>query len=137
MAPVVHHPIQTLLDLIWNAGHTPKLVVDSTHSDVVVPEHLKLQWKEMLPIDLCATYPLNLDCSKQGLSVDLAFSGSVCRCMFPWNRFRMVIDRETGEGHALTGEIVSKTSDPEPESPEIEVRSPRAWTPRVLKGGKS
>ena len=133
MAPVAH-PIQALLDLIWNAGHTPKIVVDSTHEDVVVPEHLKLQWRECLPIDLCASYPLNLDCSKQGLSVDLAFSGNVCRCTFPWNRIRMVIDRETGEGVALTGETVPKTSQPDP---EIEMKSPRAWTPKILKGGKS
>jgi hypothetical protein len=46
----------------------------------------------------------------------------------------MVIDRETGEGVALTGEIVSKTQQPDP---EIEVQSPRAWTPKIIKGGKS
>jgi stringent starvation protein B len=131
MAPVVHHPLQTILDVIWNAGHTPKLVVDSTHEDVVAPEHVKAQWKEWLQIDLCASYPLNLDYSKEGVSVDLAFSGSTCRCFFPWARITMVVDRETGEGVAL------KSPGAAEPMPKIEAKPARAWTPKVLKGGKS
>lgn len=130
---IQHHRIQAALDRIWNAGHTPKIVVDSSHKDVVIPEFVRAKWKENLPIDLLASYPLNLTYSETGISVDLAFSGSVCRCTFPWTRIRLVIDREAGT--VFKGET---DADVEPQVPPIlEVPPVRGWSPRVIKGGKS
>ena len=96
-----YHPIQIALDAIWNIGHTPKIVVDATQADVVVPEHIREKWGVHLPIDLNASYPLNLDYSENGIQVDLAFSGNVCRCTFPWVMIYLVIDRDTGSGTAF------------------------------------
>ena len=92
------HPLQKFLDQIWNEGHTPQIIVDSTSASVVVPEHFRDRWKDALPIDLDANYPMHIEFSELGISADLASQGHVTRCFFPWGQIRAVVDRDTGKG---------------------------------------
>ena len=94
----IHHPIQTILDEIWDAGHTPRLQIDARREDVVVPEFVKARWGAALVLDLDAAWPLHLETTKEALSVDLAFQGTVTRCVLPWASIDVVIDRTTGRG---------------------------------------
>ena len=136
------HALQTLLDSIWNEGHTPQIVVDATSPKVVVPEHVRARWKDALAIDLDANYPLNIDFSDLGISADLAFQGHVCRCFFPWDEIRAVVDRSTTKGWvspgSLPGSLLSAVKSGVPGVPESEApTTAKGWTPKVIKGGKS
>lgn len=92
------HPMKQILDNIWNAGHTPKLLIDATHDDVVFPDYVKDRWGNKMPIDLDAQNPLNIVFDEVGIHADLAFDGHVARCTMPWKRIYAVIDRDTGKG---------------------------------------
>lgn len=93
-----YQPMKQLLDKIWNDGHTPQLILDATHADVIFPEHVKAHWGNMMPIDLEARFPLNIVFDDAGIHADLAFRGIQHRCTMPWTRIYAVIDRETREG---------------------------------------
>lgn len=133
-----HLFIKSLLDTIWNAGHTPKIIVDATHKDVILPEHVRQKWGDHLPLDLDANYPLNISFDEVGIHMDLAFNHTVTRCTVPWRRLYMVVDRNTGKGAVIDAHrpgkpsiVVDATAEEPPKS------SPNTgWSPRVIKGGK-
>ena len=90
------HPLKKILDGIWNAGHTPRVILDATHSDVIVPIHLKKNTS--LVFDLKAADPLNIEFDSRAWYADLAFQGTVMRCTVPWRRISAIIDRDTRIG---------------------------------------
>ena len=131
------HPLKKILDGIWNAGHTPRVILDATHSDVIVPIHLKKNTS--LVFDLKAADPLNIEFDSRAWYADLAFQGTVMRCTVPWRRISAIIDRDTGHGVRVTDpeklvEDVPETSDPDktPVDPPPTTRGPF----RVFQGGK-
>lgn len=123
------HPIQGLLDQIWGRGHTPRVVVDATAADVVVPDHVRLKWLTELPIDLDASYPLDIHFDATAIYADLAFSGVVMRCTLPWRRIKAVVDRDSKEAFFFPENFNSaeNTEEAKPSRPAL----------RVIKGGKS
>lgn len=96
------HPLKLVLDKIWNAGHTPRLYVNATHEDVIIPEWLREKHREHLVLDLLASYPMNIEFDLEKLSADLAFNGTVTRCTIPWKRITTLINRDTGHGVRVT-----------------------------------
>lgn len=130
------HPLKKLLDTIWNAGHTPKLLIDATHEDVDYPAHIKTQWGAKLPIDLNAAMPMNIEFTEQGIHADFYFQGARARCFTPWQRIYAVIDRETGQG-AFFPMLAPKDALPaqaEPATAAADEPAPRGL--RLIKGGK-
>lgn len=133
------HPLKGLLDRIWNEGHTPRLIINATHKDVLIPEWLRAQHKERLILDLQADYPMNIEFDLEKLSADLAFSGSVVRCTVPWKRIIAVFDRDTGHGVRITDpemmdegakKLVGALKEPEPEAEQPKRKF------GVIQGGK-
>ncbi len=133
------HPLKSLLDRIWNEGHTPRLIINATHEDVLIPEWLRAQHKERLVLDLQADYPMNIEFNLEKLSADLAFSGSVVRCTVPWKRIIAVFDRDTGHGVRITDpemmdegvkKLVGALKEPEPEAEQPKRKF------GVIQGGK-
>lgn len=136
------HPMKKVLDTIWNAGHTPKLLVDATYDDVEIPDYVKKRWGARLPLDLNASYPLNVDFTEQDIQVDLAFNGHVARCIVPWKRIYAIIDCESGQGITVPSHAPKVTNAAVVEgavaAPEEAAPQPhRGFVPRVIKGGKS
>lgn len=133
------HPIKTLLDTIWNQGHTPMVIVDSRHEDVVVPEHIRKQYCEKLLLTLKAADPLNIVFDEVGIHADLAFQGLVQRCTLPWTRIYVVLDTDTDRGIQI-GAHTPSANDYKAVKEEIEKLNqsipPRGNPFRVIKGGK-
>ncbi len=97
--------IKTLLDQIWNDGHTPQLVVDARSKDVIVPENIREAWGNKLKLNLLASYPLNLTTERDALRADLAFNGSVTRCAIPWERIYGVVNLDTKEAYLVQANL--------------------------------
>lgn len=95
------HPVQSVIESLYAAGRCPRIHVNATHAEVVVPASIREQWKERLIIDLDANYPLDLKFGETGISADLSFGGLVTRCEFPWEAIYIVADRSTGRGIVL------------------------------------
>ena len=140
--------ITGLLNRVWNDGHTPWVYVDATHKDVIVPEHVRTKFGDHLPIELNARYPLNIKFDNIGIHADLAFSGGVTRCTFPWVRIYLVVDKTSGRGAFIEAHrpdrfkeangVVEMDLGAPPTKAEAEAAIPnRAWSPRVIKGGKA
>lgn len=118
----IHHPIQSAIEDVYGAGHTPRLQIDARRNDVEVPDSVRRAWLARLVIDLDPSYPLELAYDADGVSVDLAFQGIVSRCRFGWHAIYAVIDRSTGRG------IVVEAHLPPPElAPEL------AWVDKQKK----
>ncbi len=118
----IHHPIQAAIEDVYVAGHTPRLQIDARRKDVELPDSVRRSWQARLVIDLDPSYPLELSYDADGLSVDLAFQGTVSRCRFGWRAIYAVIDRSTGRG------IVVEAHLPPPElGPEL------AWIDKAKK----
>lgn len=147
--------VKSLLDAIWNRGHTPKLVVDATHPSVYVPDFVRRQWGTRLALHLEAVYPMVPSFDDDALRVTLAFQGTTCRCVFPWKSIYLIADRETGQGAAITSnmprDIVGTSRVPksvvetvfptgangpktDPAPPPVAPKKPSPF--RVIKGGK-
>jgi hypothetical protein len=129
------HPIKKLLDNIWNEGHTPLLLLDSRHEDVVMPAYIKVQFGERLPIKLKAADPLNIAFDETGIHADLAFQGHVMRCTMPWKRIYVVADDDTRVGVTITAHAPAATDRKEVEAVVKAETKKAAFT--VIKGGKS
>ena len=86
------HPLQVLLSIIWDEGHTPQISVDDWSPEVIIPNCLRGQNVHPILIDLDAGKPLNLEFSETGLSVDLEFQGQTSRCFFPYRYIVTVLD---------------------------------------------
>lgn len=114
-----HHPTESLLDDLWNAGHTPRIRINSTAQGVDVPEFVRAKHGTCLVIDLDPAWPLNLATSKESLQVDLAFQGTVYRCTFPWTSIYVVIDKTTGRGIVIEPYLPALTP-PKPSAPAVE-----------------
>ncbi len=95
------HPVQSVVESLYEAGRCPRLHVNALWDGVVCPDFIREQWKERLIIDLDASYPLDLTFGDNGLSADLSFGGYVTRCEFPWEAVYIVADRATGRGIVL------------------------------------
>lgn len=92
------HPVQSVVEALYDAGRCPRLWVNATCEGVVCPEHIREQWREKLIIDLDASYPLDLTFGEEGIGADLSFGGQVTRCTFPWQAIYVVGDRASGKG---------------------------------------
>ena len=129
------HPIQKILDRIWNEGHTPMILVDSRPEDVVLPAHIKDRYKESLALMLGAKDPLNIEFDETGIHADLAFNFHVARCTIPWKRNYQVMDTTTGAGVKLT---LHEPSANEQKAAEEDVKAEvKRATFTVISGGKS
>jgi stringent starvation protein B len=98
-------PIQTAIESLQAKGLCPRLHVDVTHEDAVVPDFVRDKWKERLVIDLDPSYPLDLAFTEVGVEADLSFGGYVTRCTFPWAAIYVVADRGTGRGQVFARNI--------------------------------
>jgi stringent starvation protein B len=130
------HPTYAFIEGIWSEGCTPKILVDATHKDVVVPEFVRKRYGDALPLNLAASMPLNIVADDSSISADLAFDGVVMRCVIPWNRIYVVINCDKGNG------VLIKANKPSGQSEFVQLDEPMdvrrtAWSPRVIKGGKS
>ena len=132
---------RAIFDRIWNQGHTPRIFVDASHLDVDIPEFVRRKWGSKFVVDLVATYPLDLDYGDDALRMTLAFSGTQHRCVIPWDRVYVIVDRETGKGHQIGAVPEAALEDPPKavESPKVvrKASPPRANPFRVIKGGKA
>lgn len=97
--------IQTAIESLQATGLCPRLHVDVTHEDAVLPDFVRDKWKERLVIDLDPSYPLDLAFTAVGVEADLSFGGYVTRCTFPWAAIYVVADRGTGRGQVFAGNI--------------------------------
>jgi stringent starvation protein B len=95
------HPVQSVVESLYDAGRCPRLHVNATCEGVVCPDHIRDQWRERLIIDLDSTYPLDLTFAEEGIGADLSFGGHVTRCTFPWKAIYVVADRASGKGIVL------------------------------------
>lgn len=95
------HPVQSVVESLYEAGRCPRLHVNALWDGVVCPDFIREQWRERLIIDLDANYPLDLSFDDQGIEADLSFGGFVTRCSFPWGSIYVVADRATGHGFVL------------------------------------
>ncbi len=98
-------PIQTAIESLQAKGLCPRLHVDVTHEDVVLPDFVRDKWKQRLVIDLDPDYPLDLAFTAVGVEADLSFGGYVTRCTFPWAAIYFIADRGTGRGQVFAGNI--------------------------------
>lgn len=128
MSTKADHPLKMLLDQIWNEGHTPRVIIDATHMDVIIPDWLRAQHKDHLVLDLKAADPMNFEFLFESFSADFAFSGTVVRCTIPWKRIVAIIDRDIGTGVRITNpEVLEagakklagifKEEEPKPKTP--------------------
>lgn len=130
--------IQYALNVVWDAGGTPSIIVDATHQDVIVPDFVRARWRDNLCIELNANYPLNMQTDKDGLYVDLAFSGQVSRCTFPWKRVYMLVNSLTSKAIVIPAHTPASFGAPSP-PPAPVVPAARTSTGRslhVIEGGK-
>ena len=116
-------PIQTAIESLQAKGLCPRLHVDVTHEDAVLPDFVRDKWKERLVIDLDPSYPLDLAFTEVGVEVDLSFGGYVTRCTFPWAAIFVVADRGTGRGQVFADNI--------PESLRHEYGAPAPQAPSL------
>lgn len=137
--------IQYALNVVWDAGGTPSIIVDATHDDVLIPDFVRARWRDNLCIELNANYPLNMHTDKSGLHLDLAFSGQVSRCTFPWNRIYMLVNSLTSKAIVLPAHTpasfkVSPASSVDPVDPVVDahavVPTSNGRSLRVIEGGK-
>lgn len=130
------HPLKSLLDQIWNEGHTPRLIINATHKDVIVPEWLRAQHKDHLVLDLNANDPMNFEFELDHISADFAFSGTVVRCTIPWKRILAVFDRDTGHGVRITDPELMEAGVKQLASALKEPEKPPVRKFGVIQGGK-
>lgn len=134
--------IKTILDTIWNDGHKPEIVVDATHADVVVPDHVRLKYDDHLRIDLDVALPMNIVFTEEGIAADLSFNMQSSRCFFPWRRIYLVIDMTAQHGALIhankpKGAIVETDPVPGPAPAPTPQASAPKFSLRSIKGGKS
>ncbi len=119
-------PIQTAIESLQEKGLCPRLHVDVTHEDAVLPDFVRDKWKERLVIDLDPGYPLDLAFTEVGVEADLSFGGYVTRCTFPWAAIYVVADRGTGRGQVFAGNIPDSLRHqyggaPAPQAPALDL----------------
>ena len=118
-------PIQTAIESLQAKGLCPRLHVDVTHEDTVLPDFVRDKWKQRLVIDLDPSYPLDLAFTEVGVEADLSFGGYVTRCTFPWAAIYLVADRGTGRGQVFAGNIPASLRHeygaPAPQAPALDL----------------
>jgi stringent starvation protein B len=118
-------PIQTAIESLQAEGLCPRLHVDVTHEDAVLPDFVRDKWKERLVIDLDPGYPLDLAFTEVGVEADLSFGGYVTRCTFPWAAIYVVADRGTGRGQVFADNIPDSLRHqygaPAPQAPALDL----------------
>lgn len=132
-------PIQTAIELLQAKGLCPRLHVDVTHEDAVLPDFVRDKWKERLVIDLDPSYPLDLAFTEVGVEADLSFGGYVTRCTFPWAAIYVVADRGTGRGQVFAGNIPDSLRHqygaPAPQVPALDLDEPKTRDDTTPKKG--
>lgn len=81
--------------LLFEGQQPCKLVVDPRlfgAEDTGFPERVVEAYPEGIPLDLDPNWPLDLDLDSEfeTLSLNLSFSGRVCRCRIPWSAVAMI-----------------------------------------------
>ncbi len=100
------HAVMQLIEALHEAERCPRLIVNGKLPEVLIPEHIREDWGECLPIDLDPTYPLNLSADETGFHCCLSF-GMPYDCFFPWEAIYVVQDRETQQGMVLEENVPS------------------------------
>lgn len=90
------HAVHAIIEQIYLRG-VPRVVVNATAPDVVVPEYLRKLHGEELALDLDPNYPMELEYTKEGLHATLSFHPTVTRCFLPWRSIWMIYVRGTPE----------------------------------------
>lgn len=99
--------IRKWIEELHGADQTPRLMIDATVEGVDVPDWIKGQWGEALPIDLDPSYPLDLRLEDDGLYCCLSFGGP-CDCFFPWRSIYVVQDRDSQFGVVIDANLPAK-----------------------------
>jgi stringent starvation protein B len=89
--------IRQWIEALHHNGQCARLMVDATADGVVVPEHIKEQWGEAMPIDLDPAFPLELTMDEGGIDCVLSFGGPHA-CHLPWRSIYVVQDRDSQIG---------------------------------------
>lgn len=141
--------VMQLIEALHEAERCPRLIVNGTLPTVLIPEHIREDWGECLPIDLDPSYPLNLSADDHGLHCCLSF-GAPYDCFFPWEAIYVVQDRESQQGMVLEENVPSQLLvdkatglavqedpevDEEPEGTDLSPEQRRARF-RVIAGGE-
>lgn len=131
-----HHYIQSVIESIRDRKHTPRLQLDARAADV--PAYIRAKWGARLVIDLDGSWPLNLEYTKAGVEVDLAFSGLVVRCVLPWSSIYVVIDRDTGNGAVFEANAPhAPWSDATPPAPPAPLEPPKLHLTAITGGERA
>ena len=94
-----HHPFQLAIEQAWDAGHTPRLLVLGDRPGVKLPHDVIERYDGApVPLDFKPEDPLNPTFNAEGCALDLAFHGTVMRCVIPWNTIIAVTNLMTGHG---------------------------------------
>jgi stringent starvation protein B len=142
------HPIAQVIEQFYQAEQCPRVVVNSELAGTIVPEHVRAQFGQSLPIDLDPAYPLDLVYEKEGIRVSLAFSGTVMRCFLPWEAIYIIVDRATRRGALISNHVPEELrklwqiplptpTAPPPKEPEEAPAEPPTKRFRVIPGGRS
>ena len=78
-------------------GQVSRLMVNSTVDGVEIPDWVREQWAEALPIGLDPSFPLELRFEDEGLHCCLSFGGP-WNCFFPWSSIYVVQERDSQIG---------------------------------------
>jgi stringent starvation protein B len=93
----VKYLIRQWIEALHHSSQCARLMVDATVEGVVVPQHVKEQWGEAMPLDLDPAYPLELSMDDDGLDCVLSFGGPFA-CHLPWHAIYVVQDRDSQLG---------------------------------------
>ncbi len=96
--------IQRWIEELQGVGQCPRLMIDATVDGVEVPDWIKNQWGEALPIDLDSSFPLDLRLEDDGLYCCLSFGGP-WDCFFPWRSIYVVQDRDSQFGVVIDANL--------------------------------
>lgn len=135
------HPLEALarrtaIELIHERGGVPQMLVDTTAEGVIVPEWVRRRWGKELIIDLDPGYPLELLMDDDGVHADLAFQGTLQRCVFPWLSITGTRMRDaTAEENIALMEIVLQRTMGLPPAEAASTSKKPALT--LVRGGKA
>ena len=88
---------QQFIEALHSESRCPRMTINAQRAGVVVPDFVREEWGERLPIDLDPDYPLELKMDDDGLTCTLSFGGPF-ECYFPWPAIYAIQDRETSLG---------------------------------------
>jgi hypothetical protein len=123
--------VQQLIEALHGSNQCARLMINANAPGVQVPERVKRQWGEAMPIDLDPSYPLNMVIDDEGIHCCLSFGGPV-DCTFPWPSIYLVQERDSQLGivieehvpDTIRSRVVRQPTERlEPETPREDLRA--------------